>query len=640
MAVREIKTSIALDGEQAFKQAVADINRNLRVMDAELKLATTEFKVTGNAQSFLTEKSWNLREQIKIQEQAIDTMNEAMRNSIRVFGENSAETDAWRIKISNATSKLWMMRKELADTDREAEEFGRDSRRVGRQIEDGIGDGAEEANKSVKSLIESLQEDVGSIKGSMAFQVATTVTQGVINAVQGVTDFVQSNQEYRRAMAGFEQAAKMGNHDVEAMKSLLNGIVGFTGDFDEARETLIALMQTGMTGEWINTASEIFKYISILFDGSLDMASLAQDFQNTVSKGKADGQVIDLLERMGKSENEFNKIMSDAGTAEARSIAALTYLAPAGYKTSLEDYNEKTKGLQEAAVAQMELTAAYAELAEALEPLTTKIIKWQAQFIDAAKNAVKGLKSFLEGNNNWIYGEGKTSEDWINETQKAIEEYQKENGQNGIVENPIWTMVKSWFVGAEAEEQGKEDGTAYATGVKEGLLNDEELTSIMDQVWEAYRESTQAAYQKMAEMGLTEEQMQQVIDGMMNIIVDMSSEADTTLKTEMDSVANNAYVAGKNAGIKLGNGLAAGLSSAYNTTLNYVNAINSLLSGVGNGPLYGLSGGGYYNGMGGTSRIKVTVPLSINGREVARATMPYINSMQGQQTSRESRVSK
>ena len=195
MAVREIKTSIALDGEQAFKQALADASRNLRVMDADLKAAATEFKVTGDAQQYYTEKSRNLKEQIAQQEQVVDMLVNAVRKSAAAFGESDAKTDGWRIKLSNATAKLMTMKKGLQDTGKEAEEFGRDSKRVGKQIEDGIGDGAEEANKSVKDLIENLQQDIGSIKGSVGFQVAATVTQTISSAVQGMTEFVESNRD-------------------------------------------------------------------------------------------------------------------------------------------------------------------------------------------------------------------------------------------------------------------------------------------------------------------------------------------------------------------------------------------------------------------------------------------------------------
>lgn len=651
MAVREIKTSIALDGEQAFKQALADASRNLRVMDADLKAAATEFKVTGDAQQYYTEKSRSLKEQIAQQEQVVDALVNAVRQSAAVYGNNSAKTDEWRIKLSNATAKLMTMKKGLQDTDKEAEEFGRDSKRVGKQIEDGIGDGAEEANKSVKGLIESMQQDIGSIKGSVGFQIATSVTQNIIGAVQGVMDFVQSNQEYRRAMAQFEQAALKGNHDVESMKSLLNSIGAVTGDFDSARETVIALMQTGMTGEWMNNATDIFKVINMLYGDAINMATLAQDFQKTVAKGKADGQVIDLIEREGLSEDAFNKLMEDAGTTEAKSIAALTYLAPKGYKPLLEEYNEKTKNIQAAAKAQMELADAWAEVAETLEPLTTSITMLLTKVVEGLGSAVRLLMGDVKG-----YAEelGMTEEEFRLETTKKTGNAGWQNDGKTFRFDEVGDALKNIAIGIfgggestgakdAGEAAGQEYATALADAASSALLDDESLQNAIDLLTSGWTLGGEdEAANRLEQLGLTDEQKQQVIDEMGKLGMDMSDSLDTSLTDGMNTAGANAAVAGQNVGISAQNGLSKGFAAAYITTVDWVNRINaaaaSLGSGLGAVPTYNLSNGGYFGGTLGRNRLSVTVPLNINGREIARATFDESNSLQGRQTSRASRL--
>lgn len=651
MAVREIKTSIALDGEQEFKQALADASRNLRVMDADLKAAATEFKVTGDAQQYYTEKSRSLKEQIAQQEQVVDALVNAVRQSTAVYGNNSAKTDEWRIKLSNATAKLMTMKKGLQDTDKEAEEFGRDSKRVGKQIEDGIGDGAEEANKSVKGLIESMQQDIGSIKGSVGFQIATSVTQNIIGAVQGVTDFVQSNQEYRRAMAQFEQAALKGNHDVEAMKSLVKSIGAVTGDFDSARETVIALMQTGMTGEWMNNATDIFKVINMLYGDAINMTTLAQDFQKTVAKGKADGQVIDLIERESLSEDAFNKLMEDAGTTEAKAIAALTYLTPKGYKPLLEEYNEKTKNIQAAAKAQMELADAWAEVAETLEPLTTSITMLLTKVVEGLGSAVRLLMGDVKG-----YAEelGMTEEEFRLETTKKTGNAGWQNDGKTFRFDEVGDALKNIAIGIfgggestgakdAGEAAGQEYATALADAASSALLDDESLQNAIDLLTSGWTLGGEdEAANRLEQLGLTDEQKQQVIDEMGKLGMDMSDSLDTSLTDGMNTAGANAAVAGQNVGISAQNGLSKGFAAAYITTVDWVNRINaaaaSLGSGLGAVPTYGLSNGGYFGGTLGRNRLSVTVPLNINGREVARAITGDVSAIQGQQTSRASRL--
>lgn len=651
MAVREIKTSIALDGEQAFKQALADASRNLRVMDADLKAAATEFKVTGDAQQYYTEKSRSLKEQIAQQEQVVDALVNAVRQSAAVYGNNSAKTDEWRIKLSNATAKLMTMKKSLQDTDKEAEEFGRDSKRVGKQIEDGIGDGAEEANKSVKDLIESMQQDIGSIKGSVGFQMAATVTQTITSAVQGVTDFVESNRDYRRAMEQFETAAEAGNHNKDAMKEMLFSLAAFTGDFDGAKEAMSNLMQTGLTEEWMGTAADIFSYASLMFQDTLKLENMSESFQETVKTGKPTGAFGEFVERMGGSVEELEKVMGDAGTTEAKAIAALTYASPKGYKANLDKYNEKTKNIQAAAKAQMELADAWAEVAETLEPLTTSITMLLTKVVEGLGSAVRLLMGDVKG-----YAEelGMTEEEFRLETTKKTGNAGWQNDGKTFRFDEVGEALKNIAIGIfdggestgakdAGEAAGQEYATALADAASSALLDDESLQNAIDLLTSGWTLGGEdEAANRLEQLGLTDEQKQQVIDEMGKLGMDMSDSLDTSLTDGMNTAGANAAVAGQNVGISAQNGLSKGFAAAYITTVDWVNRINaaaaSLGSGLGAVPTYGLSNGGYFGGTLGRNRLSVTIPLNINGREVARATASDISAIQGQQSSRASRL--
>nr|DAU17266.1 MAG TPA: minor tail protein [Caudoviricetes sp.] len=651
MAVREIKTSIALDGEQAFKQALADASRNLRVMDADLKAAATEFKVTGDAQQYYTEKSRSLKEQIAQQEQVVDALVNAVRQSAAIYGNNSAKTDEWRIKLSNATAKLMTMKKGLQDTGKEAEEFGRDSKRVGKQIEDGIGDGAEEANKSVKDLIENLQQDIGSIKGSVGFQVAATVTQTISSAVQGMTEFVESNRDYRRVMEQYEIAAEAGKHNKDAMKEMLFNMAAFSGDFDGSVEAMTNLMQTGLTADWMEKATDIFSYASIMFKDTLKLEQLSGDFQESVATGKPTGAFANFVEKMGGSVEELEKVMSDAGTTEAKAIAALTYASPKGYKANLDKYNEKTKNIQAAAKAQMELADAWAEVAETLEPLTTSITMLLTKVVEGLGSAVRLLMGDVKG-----YAEelGMTEEEFrLEMTKKTGNAGWQNDGKTfrfDEVGDALKNIANGIFGGGEStgakdagEAAGQEYATALADAASSALLDDESLQNAIDLLTSGWTLGGEdEAANRLEQLGLTAEQKQQVIDEMGKLGMDMSDSLDTSLTDGMGAAGANAAVAGQNVGISAQNGLSKGFAAAYITTVDWVNRINaaaaSLGSGLGAVPTYGLSNGGYFGGTLGRNRLSVTVPLNINGREIARATFDESNSLQGRQTSRASRL--
>jgi hypothetical protein len=664
MAVREIKTSIALDGEQAFKQALADASRNLRVMDADLKAAATEFKVTGDAQQYYTEKSRNLKEQIAQQEQVVDALVNAVRQSAAVYGNNSAKTDEWRIKLSNATAKLMTMKKGLQDTDKEAEEFGRDSRRVGKQIEDGIGDGAEEANKSVKDLIENLQQDIGSIKGSVGFQVAATVTQTISSAVQGMTEFVESNRDYRRVMEQYEVAAEAGKHNKDAMKEMLFNMAAFSGDFDGSVEAMTNLMQTGLTADWMEKATDIFSYASIMFKDTLKLEQLSGDFQESVATGKPTGAFANFVEKMGGSVEELEKVMSDAGTTEAKAIAALTYVAPKGYKSNLDSYNEKTSSLQDAAKAQLELADAWAGVSEKLEPLTTTMTVEMTEVVKLLGDTIDDLMPVLEDIVEKIGAVARKAVGVIDDihdlgifgifgTHAGESDEEARAAVEGSLKNQPSKETMEKYLPNDYEAQkaaiaaGKSAGSEYAKaliGEAEGaLLDDESLQNAIDLLTSGWTLGGEdEAANRLKQLGLTDEQKQQVIDEMGKLGMDMSDSLDTSLTDGMNTAGANAAVAGQNVGISAQNGMSKGFAAAYITTVDWVNRINaaaaSLGSGLGAVPSYSLSNGGYFGGALGRNRLSVTIPLNINGREVARATASDISAIQGQQSSRASRL--
>ena len=193
------------------------------------------------------------------------------------------------------------------------------------------------------------------------------------------------------------------------------------------------------------------------------------------------------------------------------------------------------------------------------------------------------------------------------------------------------------------EAAGQEYATALADAASSALLDDESLQNAIDLLTSGWTLGGEdEAANRLEQLGLTDEQKQQVIDEMGKLGMDMSDSLDTSLTDGMNTAGANAAVAGQNVGISAQNGLSKGFAAAYITTVDWVNRINAAAASLGNGlgavPTYSLSNGGYFGGTLGRNRLSVTVPLNINGREVARATASDISAIQGQQSSRASRL--
>ena len=64
---REIKTTLAVDGEAAFKRAINEANTSMRNLGTQLTLAQANFKKDGDAMKLMEARSQALNGEIKQQ---------------------------------------------------------------------------------------------------------------------------------------------------------------------------------------------------------------------------------------------------------------------------------------------------------------------------------------------------------------------------------------------------------------------------------------------------------------------------------------------------------------------------------------------------------------------------------------------
>lgn len=634
MAVREIKTSISLDGEKAFRQAVNDASRAMRVMNAELKKIGSEFGVTGDKQQFLTQKSNNLRQAIAQQEQIVQALSGAVRESAKEYGDAANQTDGYRIKLANATAALNRMKQELAATDREAEELGRDSTRVGRQIEDGIGDGAKEAQDSLGDMMRQMQEDIGSIKGSAAFTVTTQIAGRIVDVVNNLAGFVESSRDYRRQMAYLEESARNAGMDWEEVQNFVFQIASLTGDMDGAAEAMTNLLRTGLKGPDLQNAIDLLTGASILWGDTLKIENLAESLQESIATGEATGAYGELLERLGMDLESYNAAMEGL-SEEERAIGSLTFLSNNGLLQTTEEFKERNSALIEAQRAQLEAQQAWAELAEELEPLSTKITEKTTEYVKALTSGIATLKLILSDNaeeaaSSLGMSEDELARDWAKKTGNTGLLNDEEN-QWGIFRTDVGdafsNIWKGLFGGASAEEAGRNDGAAYAEGMDAAVRD---TLPTYDEMMEAYFMGGADALKGWIDsLALSEEDRAAAAEMMRSIGVESGTGFDEGLKTSMNTAIENAKISGSNAAMGVGNGIAASSSYAVRQAWDMANGINAALASIGagyNAPVigrYGPSGNG---------------DVYLDGKKVGETIAPTVNASLGKTAGRLTKV--
>ncbi len=123
---REIKTTLAIDGEQQFKAAMDEAYRGMKVLGSEMKLNTAVFGDNASSLEGLTKKGEILGKQISQQKEIVAALSKAVEDSAASYGESDKRTDAYRIKLNNATAALNKMEGELSDNEKAVKDFGKE----------------------------------------------------------------------------------------------------------------------------------------------------------------------------------------------------------------------------------------------------------------------------------------------------------------------------------------------------------------------------------------------------------------------------------------------------------------------------------------------------------------------------------
>lgn len=618
MAVkREIRTTLALDGENEYKKALSEAQRGLRVLGSELKLASAEFETNGDKQAFLTAKSQTLRSEIAQQEEIVKSLEGAVKDAGEKYGETAKATDDYQIKLNSAKATLEKMRRELDATDREAQDLGRDSVRVGRQLEDGIGDGADQAKESLESMAAQMKQSLEEIKSSSFVTAAGSAWNMAQGVYQRLSELEESSREYNRTLAIFKQNVEDDGFDYEWAKGKADEVASITGSIESALSGVRALTQTGWNSDEIteainNIVGACLKYDGTTFDG------LAQSIQETISKGEATGQFAKVIESMGYDVNEFNEAMKNAETPTGKLQVALAYLTANGLVETKKSFEQNNKQLIEAQSASNRLKEAWAGLGEKAGIVSTPIKNNLAAALEEV-NALLGeitekgfWKTFMEHGNDRPIQWDKSS--WL-------------SPENWLTFEDVSNYLQELF------DTGDQTTIDYSDSYVQSLKA--QFKEVHEQLVEACGTSDDAL---ITQLSAKEIELQRQIDEAMDGI-------NQSAKEKGDSAVEDAKITGQNLSTGIGNGITEKESvalAAAQTTVNNVAAVLGQLNSMVFSPtvaigspftrgLYDLPtpSGGSTKGADKVGAQSLAVSVNVDGKAMAKAVFPHIDTLQG-----------
>lgn len=402
MAVREIKTKLTIDSEKQFNREIQEAGRNMRVMASEMKAAAADFNLTGNEMDYLTRKSDALNSQIKQQETIIEALKDAVASSAKAWGDASAKTDGYRIKLANAEASMAKLKKELQETNAEMDEMGRDSTRVGRQLENGIGEAADDVSRKFDGMVGSLSSDVSSLSKtldfSVGFDVGKTIVSGAMEAGQAIMNLVDSSMDYNRQMSFLEVNAKQAGYDFEKIKNYAIGVAAITGDMDAAVEGMSMLLQAGFEGDELATVINRLSGAIIQMPDGMKFENLAESLLESVKSGSAVGQYAEYLTKMGIDIETVNKALEEAKKTgqEAAETSAIAFLSGHNAEEALAQWKSDNADVVEYFTSLANLTSAQADLAKELTPAATAMVELATELIEKGTGMIGAGKELYQ----------------------------------------------------------------------------------------------------------------------------------------------------------------------------------------------------------------------------------------------------
>lgn len=376
MATRTITTRIALDGEKAFKDQMAQVNGELRNLKSEMTLVDATFKGQANTTEALAAKHKVLRGSVEQQRERVRALTQAVEDATQAYGDNDKRTDGYRQSLNRAKAELINLNRELEDNERYLDEA--------RKSADGCAESIDEYGKAVrdadsnKDPLGNLMAGFGNLKGLLAGGAVVGGIKAVGDAIMSV---VEDTAEYRKIMGTLEISSERAGYSAQQTADIYRTLQGVLGDTQTAATTTANLQAIGLAQEDLVTVTNAAIGAWATYGDSIPIDGLSESINETIQAGKVTGTFADVLNWAGTSEDDFNAKLEAANGTTERANIVLQELKSQGLDQAgkaWQDANEDVVALNEATER---WDGAMAQLGETLTPAAAAIKSFGADAI-------------------------------------------------------------------------------------------------------------------------------------------------------------------------------------------------------------------------------------------------------------------
>lgn len=188
---------VGVEGEKQFKQALRDMQAQLKTVGAEAKMVASQYDANDKSAEAMAARTDVLNKQIEAQQEKLEMLKTALENAKQTYGENSREAQAWQQKIYETQTAINNLNRQLEQNAQDtagatdAEREGKDAtEKYGKATKD-AGDEAKESSKALEVL-----GNVAKAAGAAMATAAAAIGSAVAAAGKALAEMTTGGAEY------------------------------------------------------------------------------------------------------------------------------------------------------------------------------------------------------------------------------------------------------------------------------------------------------------------------------------------------------------------------------------------------------------------------------------------------------------
>lgn len=301
--------TVKLTGESEYKKALADITGNLKVLNSEMKVVTSQYDKNDKSTESLTQQNDVLNKKIEEQKQKVDILSKALAEAEQETGENSKTSQKWQIELNNAQAELNKLVKNVNENEKAMEQSADATEENAESVEK-FGKEADDSGKKALSLGDIIKANLISdaIKSGLS-----ALASGISAVGSAMSESLTAGAEYADNILTLSTQTGVSTDNLQKFNAVAELVDVSTETMTKSMAKNIKSMTTAQEGTGAMAEAYAKLGVSVtnadgsLRDGETVYWETIDALKNVTDETERDSLAMELL---GKSAQELNPLIA------------------------------------------------------------------------------------------------------------------------------------------------------------------------------------------------------------------------------------------------------------------------------------------------------------------------------------------